>query len=168
MPSTATLIGDFLEHIPSRLEVGHDALMASRIPDTEPGLVSIFVFIVLEGGVCDSKGVIGAPNGHFDNLLLVVPADHVQFRSLFRSYPFVVDAPGDSRVTRELDIGNPVNSGMQVLWDAISVDVGKQVRRFDRVVSRAGLSETVRGGDWNPFCEVMPGESKMTIAYGHG
>ena len=77
-----------------------------------------------------------------------------------------MDVLGDSGVTGGLNLGSPVNGAVQVLEGAISIDVGEEVRWFDRV-SRAGLSEAVRGGDCKPFYEMMPGESKATITYDH-
>ena len=60
--------------------------------------------------------------------------------------PFIVDA-GYGEVTRELDLGEILNSGIQVLGGAIGVYVGEQVRRLDGVVSSARLSEVVGSRD---------------------
>jgi len=58
-----------------------------------------------------------------------------------------VDA-GDSKVTRELNLSNILDSGVEVLGGAINIDVGEEVRWLDGVVSSTRLSEVIRGGDW--------------------
>ena len=55
---------------------------------------------------------------------------------------------GDSEVARELDLGDILNCGVEVVGGAISIDVGEEVGWLDEVVSSAGLSEVVRGRDW--------------------
>ena len=54
---------------------------------------------------------------------------------------------GDSEVTRELDLGGILDSSVEVLRDAVSTDVGEEIRRLDRVIPGARLSEVVRSGD---------------------
>ena len=78
-----------------------------------------------------------------------------------------MDVSGDNEIARELDIGDTPNRGTQVLGGVVSTDVGKRVWRFNRVISGLGMSEAVRDGDWKPFYEMMPGESKVTAAYDH-
>jgi hypothetical protein len=53
----------------------------------------------------------------------------------------------DSEVTRELDLSNILNSGVEDHGGPISTDVGKVVRWLDGVVSSAGSSEVVCSGD---------------------
>ena len=54
---------------------------------------------------------------------------------------------GDSEVTKELDLSNILNSGIEVLGGATSIDVGEEVRWLDGIVSSARSGEVVRGGD---------------------
>ena len=68
-------------------------------------------------------------------------------RATDEASPLVVGA-GGSEVTRELDLSDVPNSGVEVLGGTISINVGEEVRWFNRVVSRPGLGEVVRGGDW--------------------
>ena len=73
--------------------------------------------------------------------------------------------PGDNEITRELDIGDALNRGTQVLGGVVSTDVGERVFRFNSFISGLGLSEAVRDGDWKPLHEIMLGESKVIVAY---
>jgi len=54
---------------------------------------------------------------------------------------------GDGEGTRELDLNDILNFGIEVLGGPVTTDVGEQVRRFDGVVSRSGIGEVVSGGD---------------------
>ena len=54
---------------------------------------------------------------------------------------------GDGEVTGELDLSNILNSGIEVLGGATSIDVGEEVRWLDGIVSSARSGEVVRGGD---------------------
>ena len=54
---------------------------------------------------------------------------------------------GDGEFTRELDLGYIPDSGVDVLWGTISVNVGEEVRWLNRVVSSTRPGEVVRGGD---------------------
>lgn len=54
---------------------------------------------------------------------------------------------GDSEVTRELDLGGVLDGSVEVLRDAVSTDVGEEIRRLDRVIPGTRLSEVVRSGD---------------------
>jgi len=53
---------------------------------------------------------------------------------------------GDGEVTRELDLSNILNSCVEVLGGATSIDVGEEVRRLDGVVSSTRPGEVVWGG----------------------
>lgn len=92
---------------------------------------------------------LSVPSGD-DNLLLLAR------RAICEDgIPFIVGAPGDGGIARELDPGKPLNSGVQVLWCAITIDVSEEARRFDGVVSGARLGEVgVRSGNWRPFYEI--------------
>jgi len=57
-----------------------------------------------------------------------------------------VDA-GDGEFTGDLDFGYIPDSGVEVLWGTISINVGEEVRWLDGVVSSTGSGEVVRGGD---------------------
>lgn len=45
-----------------------------------------------------------------------------------------MEGPGDSEITRQIDLSNTLSSGVQVLAGAISIYVGEEVRRFGEVV----------------------------------
>jgi len=49
----------------------------------------------------------------------------------------VVDA-GDSEFTRKLNLGYIPNSGVEVLWGTISVNVGEEVRWFNGIIPSPG------------------------------
>ena len=61
--------------------------------------------------------------------------------------PLIADA-GDRKVTRELNLCNVLNSGMNVLGGTISIDVSEQGRWLDGVGSSAGSSKVVHNRDW--------------------
>ena len=85
---------------------------------------------------------LGACTGHNKLLLFYGRAVDVVVA------PLVVDAPGAGEIARELDLCDTLNGGIQVLGSAVSVDVGKLVRRFDGVVvPGAGSSRVVYGRD---------------------
>ena len=60
----------------------------------------------------------------------------------------LIAAAGDGEITGERDLSNTLNGCVEVLEDAVGIDVGKKVRRLNGVVSSAGSSEVVRGGHW--------------------
>ena len=100
-------------------EVGLHGALAGIGVGTEPGFVSVRV-------ARDTKkvrvglvgGVLGITSGGFYEDLLGIRAARVRF-------PLVVGA-GDSKVTRELNPSNFLNSGVEVLGGAIRIDVGEQ------------------------------------------
>ena len=53
------------------------------------------------------------------------------------------DVPRDNATMREFDIGNTLNRGVRVLGGVVSIDVGKEVWLFDRVVSRPEPGEAI-------------------------
>ena len=67
-------------------------------------------------------------------------------RAVFGESPLVVDA-GDSEVTREGNLSNILNSGVEVFGGAINIDIGEEAQWLNGVVSSTRLSEVVRGGD---------------------
>lgn len=94
----------------------------------------------VEVGVVGHK--LGFPNDAKEHRPLVT-------RATVEESPLVVDVLGDSdsEITRELDLGNTFNSGVQVLGCAMSVDVNKVVRWFNGVLSGAGLDEVIYSRD---------------------
>jgi len=52
----------------------------------------------------------------------------------------------DSEVVRELDLNDVLNGGLEVVEDAVTIDVGEQVRRLDEVPSGPGFGEVVSNG----------------------
>jgi len=55
--------------------------------------------------------------------------------------------PRDGEVTRELDFNDILNTGVEVLEGAVSIDVGENVRRFDGIISGTRCGKIVCGGD---------------------
>lgn len=53
----------------------------------------------------------------------------------------------DGEITGELDAGDILNICIEVLGDAISVDMGEEIWWLDRGTSSAKLGGVVRGGD---------------------
>ena len=54
---------------------------------------------------------------------------------------------GDGEVTRELDLKDSINKGVNVIEEAINIDVDEQVRGLDGVPSRPGFGEVISSGD---------------------
>lgn len=80
------------------------------------------------------------------SLLMVRAADEGALR---------MDVSRDSKISKELDLGNAHNGGIQVLGCAISIDVSEEVPWFDGVVSGAGSSEVVCSRNWRtPWDDV--------------
>ena len=86
------------------------------------------------GGVC-----LGISSGG-DELCLLAG------RTAVVGSPLVVDT-GDSEGTKQLDLNNILNGGVEAPWGTISTDVGEDVRRLDGVVSSARSGEVVCSGD---------------------
>jgi len=121
-------------------EVALDGALASSGVGAEPGLVSVRAARNTSKIRVGPAGVgLGARGGGADLRLS-------GRRAADETSPLVVDA-GDGEVTRELDLNDVLNSGVEVLGGAVSIDVGELVRWFDGVVSRSGLGEVVSGGD---------------------
>lgn len=130
------LIPDFLE------ETQNDRL-AGGIEWAEPGLESVRAFResldVIVGRIDDILGCISGSKN-------IIPLARI---AECECSPLVMDMPGDGELTKELDLSDTVDSGIQVLEGAISIDVSEEIRRCDGVVSGAGLSEVVCDGDWD-------------------
>jgi hypothetical protein len=140
--SAAAVVGEAGEITAAdQLEVVPDDVQARRVVGTEPAKVpvraardahKVSVGIGSEG--------LGVNNGGLELRL------HGR-RTAGEEGPLVVDAR-DGEVTRELNCSNALNGGAEVLGGAAGIDVGKEVRWPDGVVSGARSSEVVRGGDW--------------------
>ena len=123
-----------------QLEVVLDGVLARSSVGTEPDLVSVRtardtlkVRVGLAGvGLCAISG---------DVKLQLSDRRAEDERS-----PLVVGA-GDGEFTRELELGNILNGGVEVLGCTVSIDVGEQVRWLDGVASMPGFSEVVSSGD---------------------
>ena len=63
-------------------------------------------------------------------------------RATVKISPLVVDT-GDGQFTREIDLCNIPNSGIDVLGGTVSIDVGEEVQWLNGVVSSARSSEVV-------------------------
>jgi len=57
-----------------------------------------------------------------------------------------VDA-GDGEATRELDLKDSLNKGVNFIEEAVNIDVDEQIRRLDGVPSRPGIGEVIGSGD---------------------
>ena len=55
--------------------------------------------------------------------------------------------PGDGKVTREFDLGNILNDGVEAFGGPITIDLDEKVRRFDGIIPGTRPSEIVCGGD---------------------
>ena len=55
---------------------------------------------------------------------------------------------GDGEVSGESDLSNILNGGVEVLGGTISINVGEEIRWFDRIVSSARASEVICRGNW--------------------
>ena len=136
--STAvTAVGEARETMTAdQLEVVLDGALARSGVGTEPGLVSGCAARDTRNVRVGIIGVyLGAING-------VLEEDTVNPRAALEGGPFVVDA-GNGEVTGELNLGNILNCGVEVLGGAIRIDVDEQVRRLDGVGSSAGPSKVV-------------------------
>ena len=121
-------------------EVVFDIGPAKNTVGAEPGLVSVRVARhILNVRV----GFAGVGLSTFDS---VVEEHLFEPFAVREGSPLIVDA-GDSEVARELDTRNILNSGAEVLGDAVGIDVSEQVRRLDGVVSSARSSKVVRSRD---------------------
>ena len=83
---------------------------------------------------------LGVRNGGADLRLLVR-------RAVVIGSPLAAETR-DGKGTREPNLSNILNGGIEVLEGAISIDIGEQVRWLDGVTSRTRQSEVVRSGDW--------------------
>ena len=120
-------------------EVALDGALASSGVGAEPGLVSVRAARDTSKVRVGLAGVCLSTRGGGADLRL-------SGRRAADESPLVADA-GDGEVTRELDLNDVLNSGVEVLGGTVSIDVGELVRWFDGVVSRSGLGEVVSGGD---------------------
>lgn len=133
---------------PDRLEGFQDDVLASSVIGAEPLCKSLRLRIsALEVGVGLGNSLLGEFTSDNNARPLFGRAVDVFVA------PLVVDMPGSCEITRAFGLRNTINSGVQVLGDAISIDV-------DGVVSGAGSSGVVCGRDCESFHELMPDESK--------
>ena len=136
-----TVISEARELVAADLpEVVFDSGPASITIGAEPGLVSARVG---RHTLNVRVGCVGVGLGTFDS---VVEEHLFEPFAVREGSPLIVDA-GDSEVARELNICNILNSGAEVLGDAVGIDVSEQVRRLDGVVSSARSSKVVRSRD---------------------
>ena len=123
-----------------QLEVVLDEVLASLDVGTEPrGVSTRGARDTLKVRVGLSGKILGGRSGECDPLL------HGR-RAADETNPLVVDA-GDGNDTREVNLSNVLNGGIDVLDGVISTDVGEQVRWLDGVLSRTRWSEVVRSGN---------------------
>ena len=55
--------------------------------------------------------------------------------------------PGDGEVTREFDLGNILNDGVEAFWGPITIDIDEKVGRFDGIIPGTRPCEILCGGD---------------------
>ena len=141
------------DHIPSRLGVWTEP------PPIHACVGSFVCHLETSNTIVDADNTFpGRLDGRLNGLLVRALAIIERRTPLKES--FVVGIPGGSERTGELDLGNPLSGGVQVLGGVFSINVGEEVWRFDRVVSSAGLNGAVYSEDWKSFDETMTGESK--------
>ena len=124
-----------------RFEGPLDGVFATVSVVTEPGGVVVVAtrkpLDVLEGQV---GVVLGFINGGLYSRLLgcrvAAGEDNLPLENM-----------GNGEVTRELNLGDTLNIGTEVLGGVVGIYIGKEVRWFDRVISSTGFGEVVRSGD---------------------
>jgi len=120
-------------------EVVLDSLLAIISVGAEPGLVSGRGFRdTLDIGV----GLAGVGLGTIDGVL-----EEYLFEPFAGNNLIIADA-GDSEVAGELNRCNILNSGVEALGGAVSIDISEQGRCLDGVSSCAGSSKVVCSRDW--------------------
>jgi len=122
-------------------EVVLDGALAKISVGSEPGLVS-----GCSPGEAPNVGVglAGISRGAINGILEEHPIDPSAARV---GNPLVVDA-GNGEATGELDLGDILNCGEEVLGCAININVSGQVRWLNGVGSSPRPSEVVRSRDW--------------------
>lgn len=134
---------------PDPLEGFQDDFLASDVIGAKPFCVSLGPKInTLEVSVSIGDGLLGEFTGG-NNLGLLVGRAVGVFVA-----PLVMDMPGSGEIAGALDLRNTLKCGVQVLVDAVSVDI-------DGVASGAGPSEAVCRRGLGSFHQMMPDESKM-------
>ena len=125
-----------------QLEVALDDALPSSSVGTKPGIVSGRAARVAAKVIVGRDGIgLGASSGGVELRLS-------ECRATDEGSPLGMDVGvGNGEVTGELDLGDVLNSGVEILGTAISVDVGEKVRCLDGVVSGPGFGEVVNSGD---------------------
>jgi len=59
-----------------------------------------------------------------------------------------ISGTGDNKVTKEPNLSDILNGGVEDFEGAIRIDVSEEARWLDGVVSGTRYSEVVCGGDW--------------------
>ena len=121
-------------------EVVPDDVLAMLCVGAEPGSVSRSATRDTPEVRVGATGVCLGVSSGSDELRLLVG------RTAIVGSPLVVDT-GDDEVTRELDISNVLNGGVETLRGAVCVDVDEVVRWVDGIVSSTRSSEVVCSGD---------------------
>ena len=123
--------------------------VAFSAPATEPIHVSLCApWGALNVIVGLGDNTLGFQSGLLKDFPLAGPAMNVG-GSLFGG------GTGDREITREPDICDTLNSGVEVLGGAISINVGEETRWLDGVVPWTRLGKVIRCRDWGWFYETM-------------
>lgn len=122
-------------------EVVLDSVLASIGVGAEPGLVS-------GRGSRDTLNIrVGFAGVYLGTINGVFEEDLLEPSAVIEGSPLIADA-GNSEVARERNLCDILDSGVEVLGSAVSIDISEQVRRLDGVGSGAGSSKVVRNRDW--------------------
>ena len=118
---------DVLEYPPvcHRLECSPDVFPVPVIVRTEPSPVSGRDSMRTRYSVNVIEGVVDPEKSPMKGIYEHSPIPPITIWET--SIPLVVDAPGDTKIAGELDLGNIPNSGVQVLGHPIGIDVREEV-----------------------------------------
>lgn len=117
-----------------------DSVLPGRVVFTKPGGVSGRAALQTRNVTVCIESIHLCPIGRVGELRLLGR------RAAVEVSPLVV-AAGNGEVTGELNLSNTLNSGVEVLGGAVGVDIGKESRWSDGVVSSPRSSEVVRSGN---------------------
>jgi len=123
-----------------QLVMSLDSVLLSIAVGTEPASVS-------GRGALHARNItVGVEGIHLSPSGCVVELRLLGRRAAVEAGP-LVEAAGNGEGARELNLSNTLNSGVEVLGGAISVDIGEKGRWPDGIVSSSRSSEVVRSGD---------------------
>jgi len=94
--------------------------------------------------------IIKEIDGALEKVIYLIKGGSELFKLFWRAAPYLppIEDTGDNKVTREPNLSNILNGGVEVFGGAIDIDIGEKVRWLDGVVSGTRYSEVVCGGYW--------------------